>query len=264
MTTIRKPQIAIVGMAFRLPGDISTPEMLWDVLQNGENLITTMDESRFCSKNYFHSRKSELGKSYTFNAGLVSRIDEFDAEFFGISPREARQIDPQQRLLLETTWSALENGRLASEQLAGSDCAVFIGISGNEYTYKTVTDSSNIDLYTMLGSSPSIAANRIYYIFDLHGPSMAIDTACSSSLVALHQACNNLWNQESSMAIVGGVNLLLSPNSFVGFSKASMLSPNGQCKSFSAEGNGYVRSEGCVVFVLKLLADAERDGDVIY
>ena len=264
MTVNRKQDIAIVGLAFRLPGDITTSDSLWDVLKNGKNLITQMDEHRFSFKNYAHPRKSEPGKSYTFNAGLLSKIDEFDAEFFGISPREAQQMDPQQRLLLETTWAALENSRRAPSELSGSDCAVYIGISGNEYSDNWANDTANIDSYSMLGSCPSIAANRISYIFDLHGPSLSIDTACSSGLVALHQACNGLWNEESSMAIVGGVNLLLSPNAFIGFSKASMLSPDGQCKSFSAEGRGYVRAEGCVVFLLKPLDAATRDGDFIH
>ena len=264
MTVNRKKDIAIVGLAFRLPGEITSSENLWDVLQNSKNLITKMDESRFSFENYLHPRKSEPGKSYTFNAGLLSKIDEFDAEFFGISPREAQQMDPQQRLLLETTWAALENSRRSPDALSGSDCAVYVGISGNEYSDNWANDNANIDSYTMLGSCPSIAANRISYIFDLHGPSLSIDTACSSGLVALHQACNCLWNDEASMAIVGGVNLLLSPNAFIGFSKASMLSPEGQCKSFSEEGRGYVRAEGCVVFLLKPLEAAERDGDFIH
>lgn len=259
-----KSDIAIVGVAFRLPGEVTTFERLWEVLSNRENLITEIDESRFYKRHFLHSRKHEPGKSYTFKAGVLSQINHFDAEFFGISPREAQQMDPQQRLLLETTWSALENGQQDPEKLSGSDCAVYVGISGNEHVYHTVNDTTHIDSYTMLGNCPSIAANRISYLLNLHGPSMSIDTACSSGLVALHQACQCLRNQESSMAIVGGVNLLLSPHSFIGFSKASMLSPVGQCKSFSDDGMGYVRSEGCVVLLLKTIEEAERAGDRIY
>lgn len=251
-------------MAFRLPGDITTLDDLWRVLQNGENQISEVDPARFPFKNYYHQRKTELGKSYTFNAGVLSRIDEFDAAFFGITPREAQQMDPQQRLLLETTWDALENGCQNIEQLAGSNCGVYIGIGNNEHMFNYVNDTSTADSYTMLGSCSSIASNRISYIFDFHGPSLSIDTACSSSLVALHQACCSLWHGETSMAIAGGVNLLLSPTSFVGFAKASMLSPEGQCKSFAANGNGYVRAEGCVVLFLKPLEAAERDGDPIH
>jgi phthiocerol/phenolphthiocerol synthesis type-I polyketide synthase C len=264
VTNNRKSSIAVVGMAFRLPGDISTCDELWHALQQGENLISTIDSKRFSFQNYTHPRQSEAGKSYTFNAGVLSRIDEFDAGFFGITPREARQMDPQQRLLLETAWEALENGNQNVESLAGSNCAVYVGIGSNEHFFRFANDTSSADSYTMLGNCSSIAANRISYIFDFHGPSMSIDTACSSSLVALHQACSSIWNGEAPMAIAGGVNLLLSPTSFVGFSKASMLSPEGQCKSFAANGNGYVRSEGCVVLFLKPLAAAERDGDPIH
>lgn len=259
----KNQSIAIVGMAFRLPGDLSTPEELWDALVKGENLITEIDNTRFSTKKYFHSRKSELGKSYTFKSGILSKIDEFDAGFFGISPREAYQMDPQQRLLLELTWEALENGNQKPEQLAGSDCAVFIGIASSEHMFACNSDTT-ADSYTMLGNCNSIAANRISYVFDLHGPSLSIDTACSSSMVALHQACKSIRNGEASSAIVGGVNFLLSPAAFIGFSKAMMLSPDGACKSFDKDANGYVRSEGCVVFYLKPLDVAIKNGDPIH
>ncbi len=264
MTGQKKFKIAVVGMAFRLPGEISTVEALWRVLQQGENVISNIDESRFPYKNYLHERPTEPGKSYTFRAGVLSKVDEFDAAFFGISPREARQMDPQQRLLLETTWNALEHGGQNVDQLAGSDCAVYIGIGSFEHIFKYVNDISATDSYTMLGNCASIASNRISYAFDFHGPSVSIDTACSSSLVALHQACRCLWAGDASMAIAGGVNVLSSPSSFVGFSKASMLSPEGQCKSFSADAQGYVRSEGCVVLFLKPLLAAEAAGDPIH
>ncbi|WP_454782253.1 SDR family NAD(P)-dependent oxidoreductase [Legionella sp. WA2022007384] len=264
MSSKRKNGIAIVGMAFRLPGDISTVPQLWDALSEGKDLISSVDDQRWPIKNYLHPRKTELGKSYTFSAGVLSKIDEFDASFFNITPREARQMDPQQRILLETTWEALENGCQNVEQLDGSNCAVYVGIGSNEHTFKYINDCSVLYAHAMLGSCVSIAANRLSYIFNLRGPSIAIDTACSSSMVALHQACNSIWSGESSTAIVAGVNLLMSPISFIGFSKASMLSPSGRCKSFDATADGYVRSEGCVVLFLKPLADAERDGDPIH
>src|SRR3990167_4599604 len=256
--------IAIVGMAFRLPGDLSTPDALWNALISDKNLITEIDNARFSTKKYWHPRKSELGKSYTFKAGVLSKIDEFDAGFFGISPREAFQMDPQQRLLLELTWEALENGNQNPEQLAGSNCAVYVGIANNEHMIKCNLDLPIGDSYTMLGNCPSIAANRISYVFDLHGPSLSIDTACSSSMVALHQACSSIREGEASSAIVGGINFLMSPIPFVGFSKAMMLSPDGACKSFDADANGYVRSEGCVVFYLKPLREAKKNGDPIH
>jgi len=260
----KKAKIAIVGIGLRLPKDVSTLGDLWNVLHSGENLISHVDQSRFDFRKYTHGRKTELGKSYAFKAGMLSNIHDFDAQFFGISPREACQMDPQQRLLLETTWEALENGGQHIDRQHKKKCAVFVGIGSTEHMFQYTNDPSTSDSYSMLGSCTSIASNRLSYFFNFQGPSMSIDTACSSSLVALHQACENIRSGDVSMAIAAGVNLLQSPTSFIGFSKASMLSPDGQCKSFSAEANGYVRSEGCVVLFLKSLEQAERDGDPIH
>ena len=200
----------------------------------------------------------------TFSAGVLSRIDEFDAEFFGISPREAAWLDPQQRLLLELAWEAMENGGMPPSSLAGSDCAVYVGISGFDYGNRSLDDLSSFSAHTMTGNTLSIAANRLSYVFDLHGPSMAIDTACSSSLVALHQACNSLRAGDASMAMVGGVNMLIHPYPFIGFSKASMLSARGRCHAFDASGDGYVRAEGGAVLLIKPLVKAQTDGDRIH
>lgn len=263
MDDSKNQSIAIVGMAFRLPGNIATPEALWNALSNGDHLITEINDTRFPTKKYLHPRKSEPKKAYTFKAGVLSEIDKFDAAFFGISPREANQMDPQQRMLLELTWETLENGNQKPAALAGSKCGVFVGIANSEHLFKCNNDIT-IDSHTMLGNCNSIASNRISYIFDWHGPSFSIDTACSSSMVALHQACQSIRNSESSSAIVGGINLLLSPAAFIGFSKASMLSPDGSCKSFDADANGYVRSEGCVVLYLKPLAMAIKNNDPIH
>lgn len=251
-------------MAFRLPGDQSKSDEFWQALKDGKDLVGEIDDSRWGKDTHYHPRKSEAGKSYTWAAGVLSRIDEFDAEFFGISPREACQMDPQQRLLLELSWEALENGAQNPARLAGSHCAVYVGIAGTDYSHRRIDDPSNADSYTMTGSTASIASNRISYVFDFHGPSMSVDTACSSSLVALHQACRSLWDGEASSALVGGVNMLLHPFPFIGFSRASMLSVDGRCKTFDASGNGYVRSEGSAVFYLKPLSAAERDGDPIH
>lgn len=251
-------------MAFRLPGDQSSSDEFWQALKEGRDLVGEVDESRWSKSAYYHPRKSEAGKSYVWAAGVLSRIEDFDAEFFGISPREASQMDPQQRLLLELSWEALEDGAQNPARLAGSDCAVYVGVAGTDFQNRRIDDPAIADSYTMTGATGSIASNRISYVFDLHGPSMSIDTACSSSLVALHQACRSIWEGEASSALVGGVNLLLHPYPFVGFSRASMLSPDGRCKTFDESGNGYVRSEGCAVFFLKPLKDAERDGDPIH
>ena len=251
-------------MACRFPGEATSPEAYWEVLKNGKDVVTEVSSERWGTDFYKHPNKKEPGKSYTFAAGVLNQVDEFDAAFFGISPREAAQMDPQQRLLLELTWEALEDGRQIPESLAGSQCAVYIGIASTDYAHRRMDDLSSLDPYSMTGNTASIASNRISYVYDLHGPSVSVDTACSSSLVALHQACNAIWNGDAPSAITGGVNMLLHPFGFVGFSKASMLSPGGRCKAFDASGDGYVRSEGSAVLFLKPLEDAERDGDPIH
>lgn len=257
-------KIAITGMAFRFPGDINDEAAFWDALKNSVDLVGSVSLQRWATDFYQHPRRAEPGRSISFSAGLLSRVDEFDAAFFGISPREAKQLDPQQRLLLEMTWEALENGGQMPSKLAGSNCAVYIGISGLDYGLRSIDDLSAIDAYSMTGNTLSIAANRISYVFDLHGPSMAIDTACSSSLVALHQACNSLRHGEASTAVAGGINMLLHPYPFVGFTKASMLSAGGRCKTFDASGDGYVRAEGGAILFLKPLDQALADGDPIH
>ncbi len=259
----KKKKIAIVGMACRLPGGIESPDDYWQVLKNSEDVVTSIDPKRWGTDYYQHPDKKEPGKSYTFAAGVLSQVDQFDAGFFGISPREAAQMDPQQRLLLELTWEALENGGQLPEDLAGSQCAVYVGIASTDYAHRRMDDLCSLDPYSMTGNTASIASNRISYLFDLHGPSVSVDTACSSSLVALHQACNSIWSGDAPMAIAGGVNMLLHPFGFVGFSKASMLSPNGRCKAFDDSGDGYVRSEGSGVLFLKPLDEAIAAGDPI-
>ncbi len=256
--------IAIVGMAFRFPGDLADEDSLWDALGSGRDLVTEVPASRWAVDELQHGKRSEPGRSITFAAGVLSRIDEFDAAFFGISPREAAWLDPQQRLLLELSWEAMENGGLPASSLAGSDCAVYVGISSLDYGTRGLDDLASMSSHSMTGNTLSVAANRLSYVFDLHGPSLAVDTACSSSLVALHHACNTLHAGEASMALVGGVNLLLHPYPFVGFTKASMISAGGRCKPFDASGDGYVRAEGGAVLLLKPVAQAIADGDEIH
>ncbi|MBP6622501.1 MAG: type I polyketide synthase WcbR, partial [Alcaligenes sp.] len=248
-------------MAFRFPGDLSEPDQFWNALIEKRDLVTEIPADRWATTELQHDKRSEPGRSVTFSAGVLSRIDEFDADFFGISPREAAWLDPQQRLLLELSWEAMENAGVLPSAMAGSDCAVYVGISGLDYGMRGLDDLASLTSHMMTGNTLSIAANRLSYIYDLHGPSMAVDTACSSSLVALHQACASLRNGEASTALVGGVNLLLHPYPFVGFTKASMLSADGRCKAFDAAGNGYVRSEGGAVVMLKPLEQALADGD---
>jgi acyl transferase domain-containing protein/NADPH:quinone reductase-like Zn-dependent oxidoreductase/acyl carrier protein len=261
---MKKDPIAIVGIACRFPGNCKTPDEFWQLLVNGANAISEIDADRWSTDYYYHPDRNAPGKTYARHAGQLTDIFHFDPEFFGISPREAMQMDPQQRLLLEMTWEALEYGNQIPKQLAGSACSVYIGISSLDYANSRFDDPSLADSYFMTGNTLSIAANRISHMFDLRGPSMAVDTACSSSLVALHQACSSIWNGESSMSIAGAMHLLLSPFPFIGFSKASMLSPDGQCRVFDAGANGYVRAEGGAVLYLKPLALAEADGDPIH
>lgn len=257
-------RIAIVGMACRFPGGADSLDAYWHILKNGKDVVTEIPADRWGTDFYQHPDRKQPGKSYTFAAGVLTQIDQFDAGFFGISPREAEQMDPQQRLLLELAWEALENGGQVPSKLAGSNCAVYIGIASNDYSQRRMDDMASIDPYSMTGNTASIASNRISYVFDLKGPSVSVDTACSSSLVALHQACQSILSGDATCAITGGINMLLHPLGFVGFSKASMLSPTGRCRAFSAHGDGYVRAEGSAMLFLKPLAQAQADGDPIH
>ncbi len=256
--------VAIVGLAFRLPGDLSDEKALWEALRLGQDLVGEIPAERWAVDELQHSKRGEAGRSITFSAGVLSGVDEFDAGFFGISPREAAWLDPQQRLLLELAWEALENAGIPASRLAGSNCAVYVGMSSLDYGTRGLDDLASLSAHFMTGNTMSMVANRLSYVLDLHGPSLVVDTACSSSLVALHHACNSLRAGEASAALVGGVNLLLHPHPFVGFTKASMLSSGGRCKPFDASGDGYVRSEGGAVLVLKLLDRALEDGDEIH
>jgi acyl transferase domain-containing protein/acyl carrier protein len=257
-------RIAITGLAFRFPGDLSDEDGFWAALVEQQDLISVVPADRWAVEELAHPRRREAGHSITFAAGVLSRIEEFDAGFFGISPREARALDPQQRLLLELAWEAMENAGTPPSTLAGTNCAVYVGISGLDYGTRILDDLAAVSPHSMTGNTLSITANRLSYVFDLHGPSIAVDTACSSSIVALHQACNSLRTGDATTALVGGVNLLLHPYPFIGFTKASMLSANGRCRAFDAAADGYVRSEGGAVLLLKPFERAVADGDDIH
>lgn len=256
--------IAVVGMAFRFPGNVCDEASMWRMLAEGRQGISSIPEDRWPVWELQHGRRSEPGRSVTFAAGTLDGVERFDAAFFGISPREAAWLDPQQRLLLEMTWEALEDANIVPSSLAGSRCGVYIGISGMDYGQHALEDLASMTAHTMTGNTLSIAANRLSYFFDLHGPSLAVDTACSSSLVALHQACRALHSGDASMALAGGVSLLMHPYSFIGFSHASMLSAKGRCRPFDAEADGYVRAEGGGVLLLKPLRAALEDGDRVH
>ena len=254
--------IAIVGVACRFPG-ANNPQQFWDLLSSGRDAVTEIPDERWSKAYYYHPRRGQPGKSYTWAAGVVDDVDRFDAGFFGISPREIRQMDPQQRLVLETVWEALEDAGIPSAKLAGSGAGVYVGVSSMDYATLRLGDPSSADAYFMTGMTNSIVANRVSYVFDLRGPSFAVDTACSSSLVALDLGCEALRRGRAPVAIVGGVNLLLAPFSFLGFCQASMLSPTGRCHAFDASADGYVRAEGAGAVILKPLRVALEDGDPI-
>jgi acyl transferase domain-containing protein/acyl carrier protein len=258
--TVASGRIAIIGVSGRYPNGANSPDLLWQTLKSGVDAVTETKGDRW-DLGWHHPDTHRAGRVYTRSGGFLDRIDGFDAEFFGLSPREVRQVDPQQRLLLELAWEAHEDAGIAPRSRAGSDTGVFVGISSNDYA--SLGGQGWPDAYSNTGSSFSIAANRISYIFDFHGPSVAVDTACSSSIVCVHQACMALLNGECSTALAGGVSILMHIRPWLGFARASMLSPTGRCKSFDASGDGYVRSEGGGLVLLKPLAAAERDGDRI-
>jgi acyl transferase domain-containing protein/acyl-CoA synthetase (AMP-forming)/AMP-acid ligase II/acyl carrier protein len=257
---VEREPIAIVGIGCRLPG-AEDPDAFWRMLRDGGDAITEVPADRWDRDAFYHPEPATPGRMNTRWGGFIPGVDQFDAQFFGIAPREAARMDPQQRVLLEVAWEALEEGGQAPDRLAGTDTAVFIGISGNEYLQLQCEDPARIDAYAGTGNALSIAANRLSYLLDLRGPSVAVDTACSSSLVAVHLACQSLWSGESRLALAGGVNLILSPTLTLAFSQARMMAADGRCKTFDARADGYVRSEGCGVVVLKRLSDARADRD---
>ena len=255
--------IAIVGWACRLPGANSVDE-LWSLLLEGRCAISRVPEDRFSLDRFGHPRRQEKGKSYTWAAGVLDDIWSFDPAFFGISPREAVQIDPQQRILLQLTWEALEDAGIRPSSISNSDVGVFVGASQTDYGHAFFGDPAIADAHFAPGTALAVLANRISYVYGLHGPSITVDTACSSSLVALHQAVEELRSGRIDTAIVGGSNLIASPASFIAFSQANMLSPKGLCQAFSAAADGFVRAEGAVVLVLRKAAHAAAQKNPIH
>ncbi|MEM9595588.1 MAG: beta-ketoacyl synthase N-terminal-like domain-containing protein, partial [Acidobacteriota bacterium] len=258
--------IAVVGMACRFPGDADTPQRFWSLLENGVDAITDVPTDRWDVQAFYDPRPAIPGKMNAPGGGFIQGVDHFAADFFGISHAEAREMDPQQRILLETAWRALEHAGLEVDSGRHRDTGVFVGVSTNDYLHLKIRhgdDLRHLNAYSGLGNANSICANRLSYLLDLGGPSLAVDTACSSSLTALHLAVESLRRGECATALVGGVNLMLSPGTTVTLSQFGMLSPTGRCHVFDADADGYVRSEGCGVVVLKPVADAVRDGDRI-
>jgi len=260
---LSQPQpLAVIGLSCRLPGG-DTPEEFWQSLADGRDATSQFPEERHSIAGFYNPDPDHPGTAYTLLGNFLDGpVDAFDPTVFGISPREAAGMDPQQRLVLELAWEAMENACLPPSELEGSRVGVFLGASTSDYVRMRQQKGSmaDVDAYQLIGE-PSFLAGRISYTFGFQGPSMVIDTACSSSLVALEQAVLSLRSGACDMALVGGVNLMLSPYGFVLVSKLRALSPDGRCKTFDASADGYARGEGGALFVLKRLNEAEAAGD---
>ncbi|MFT4672012.1 MAG: 3-oxoacyl-(acyl-carrier-protein) synthase/acyl carrier protein, partial [Pseudohongiellaceae bacterium] len=261
----RDESVAVIGMACRFPGNISSPEEFWTLLLDGFDATSDMPD-RWDVEALYCEDQNSLGKMTVKRGGFIDGVENFDAGFFAMTPREAVSLDPQQRLLMEVVWKLFEDAGVIPADLNGSSTGVFIGSTTNDYREMLAQQAreSGLDAYFVTGNTASAAAGRISHLYGFNGPSVALDTACSSSLAAVHMACRSLRSQESSLAIAAGVNLNLSPSGFIALSHAGALSVDGRCKTFDEEANGYARSEGCGALLLKSLSDAERDGDKIY
>lgn len=259
---MREP-IAILGMALRLPGGVSTPEQFWTALAEGRDLVGTIPAERWDAASFLGADPDEAGTIYDDHGGFLENVDAFDAGFFGLSPREASQSDPQQRLLLELTWEALERSGINAQSLARTQTGIWMGISNSDWARMLGENPQKIDGYTGTGAARSVIAGRIAHFLGTYGPAEVIDTACSSSLVAIHRAVQSLRLGESNLAVVGGANLILSPELHICFARAGMLSRTGKCRTFDKAADGYVRAEACGVVVLKRLSDACCDGDPV-
>jgi acyl transferase domain-containing protein/predicted O-methyltransferase YrrM len=255
--------IAIVGMSVRAPGGVRDLAGYRELLWAGRDAISEVPPDRWSLSAWFDDAQDAPGKMYTRHGGFIDEIAEFDAEFFGIAPAEAASMDPQQRLVLELSWEALEHAGIAPSSLAGSKTGVYLGIANGDYGRALFARPELIDPYFSPGNAFSVAAGRVAYVLGLHGPAIAIDTACSSSLVALHLACRALRSGDCDFALAGGVNLILTPELSVNFSKAGMMARDGRCRTFDAAASGYVRGEGGGMVVLRRLSDALADGDQV-
>ena len=256
--------VAVIGMGCRFPGGAHDPDSFWQLMIDGRDAVSVVPSDRWDIDALYDPDPEAPGKMSTRWGGFLERIEQFDPEFFGISPREAAGMDPQQRLLLEVVWEALENAGQNPDRLAGSQTSVFVGVCNSDYFLKRFESArGSVDAYVATGNAHSVAAGRISYILGLKGPSVSVDTACSSSLTAVHLACQSLKAGECRMALAGGVNLILMPDTTMILSKSHMMAKDGRCKPFDAAADGFVRSEGCGVILLKRLSDARADGDNI-
>ncbi len=253
--------IAVIGMACRLPGGIDSPQKMWDALLRGDDLVTEVPRDRWDAEDFYDPEKGIPGRSVSKWGSFIDDVIGFDPEFFGISEREATAIDPQHRMLMETAWEAAEHAGLTPGEMAGTSTGVFLGMSHDDYVTVSNEAGALDQAYAFSGTPFSMASGRISHSMGLRGPSLTLDTACSSSLMAVHQACRNLHEGESDMALAGGIMLMLHPSGYASASGLGMLSPTGRCHSFDVAADGFVRAEACGVVLLKRLDDAVRDGD---
>lgn len=262
----RPTPLAIVGIGCNFPGGSCSPEAFWENLVQGYDGISEVPPDRWNAERYFSADPEAPGKINTKKGGfLTSDVSMFDADFFGISDIEAHSMDPQHRLLLETIWQALENAAINPQSLRGSSSGIYIGTSTNDYGHifaKKMPDDQ-FSAYFGTGNSPSVLTGRVAYLLGTNGPAIACDTSCSSSLVAVHLACKSLIEGETNLCIAGGVNLILSPQNSIFFTKTKLLAEDGHCKTFDARANGYSRGEGCGVVIIKRLNDALEAKDRI-
>ncbi len=256
--------IAIVGIGCRFPGGVDSPETFWKLLLDGGTAIREVPKDRFDLDAFYDPRPATPGRTSARHGGFLDGLDLFDASFFEISPREAERLDPQQRLLLETAVEALDDAGAPLEPLSGSPTGVFIGMWINDFEGRLFADPQGADFYMTTGSGRYAASGRLSYAFGFQGPSLTVDTACSSSLTAVHLACQSLQVLESDLALAGAANTILQPHISVAYSQSGMLAADGRCKFGDARADGYVRSEGAAVLVLKRLSDALGNGDRIH
>ncbi|WP_280272609.1 type I polyketide synthase [Nocardia wallacei] len=256
--------IAIVGIGCRLPGGADGAEDTWRLFRDGIDAITEVPVDRWDAAALYDADPETPGRMNTRWGGFLTDVEGFDAEFFGIAAREAARMDPQQRIVLETAWNALEDAGIGPRRLNGSPTGVFLGASTYDHGAAVLTPGVEVGSSDGTGAALSVIANRLSYCLNLGGPSLTVDTACSSSLVAVHLACQSLRSGESELALAGGVNVVASPRIALSFSKGKLMAPDGRCKTFDERADGYVRSEGVGVVVLKTLARARRDGDRVY
>ncbi|MEF3366289.1 type I polyketide synthase [Methylocystis sp. 9N] len=259
--------IAIIGIGCRFPGGANSPDAYWNLLVSGQPAIREVPNDRWSLDRFYNENPEKPNKIYTRKGGFLDEaVHRFDAAFFNISPREAVHVDPQQRLLMEVAWESMEDAGVVPETLAGSETGVYIG----GFTLDSMLDQlsplnrENISMHSGTGALMTLLSNRLSYFFDFRGPSLSVDTACSSSLVAVHLACQDIWRGHASMALAGGVNVMLRPEYPMIMGKGHFLAPDGYCKSFDERANGYSRGEGAGVVLLKPYAAAVRDGDHIY